>query len=228
MTTTPANAIFTPIVVKDLGVVPYVDVWEAMQDFTDARAEEDPNHPIRDELWIVEHEPTYTQGQAGKAEHILGDTPFPVVQTDRGGQVTFHGPGQLVFYPLINLRRKHMGVRDLVTHIENSVIACMASYGVQAEAKANAPGVYVDNKKIASLGLRVRRGCSFHGVGINIDMDLSAFSAINPCGYPELEMTQLLDHIDASEREGILISAKRRYVECLLTELKCVLANEHG
>ena len=220
-------SLLTPILVKDLGVAPYEEVWAAMQAFTNARAEEDPAHPISDELWIVEHLPTYTQGQAGKAEHIIGEPTAPVVQTDRGGQVTYHGPGQLVFYPLLNLRRKQLGVRELVTHIENSVIACLANYDVQAAARADAPGVYVGDKKVASLGLRVRRGCSFHGVAINIAMDLTPFDAINPCGYPALEMAQLIDYVDQTPAD-LIAGAKARYVECLLTELKCVLANEHG
>lgn len=221
--TTPL--LLTPIVIKDLGTAPYEDVWRAMQSFTDSRAHEDPKQPILDELWIVEHQPVYTQGQAGKAEHIIGETLVPVVQTDRGGQVTYHGPGQLVFYPLLNLRRKNMGVRELVTHIENSVIAFLATYGVNAAARADAPGVYIGDQKVASLGLRVRRGCSFHGVGINIAMDLTPFDAINPCGYSMLKMTQLADHIDEMPANFVQ-GAKARYVECLLKELKCTLAKE--
>ena len=222
-----APLLLTPIVVKDLGVAPYEHVWRAMQSFTDSRAQENPEFPISDELWIVEHLPVYTQGQAGKAEHIIGETLVPVIQTDRGGQVTYHGPGQLVVYPLLNLRRKNMGVRELVTHIENSVITCLAAYGVDAAARADAPGVYIGDKKVASLGLRVRRGCSFHGVSINVAMDLTPFDAINPCGYSTLKMTQLADYIDETPADFVQ-GVKARYVECLLTELKCVLANENG
>ena len=176
------------LLVKYLGLQPYTEVWQAMQDFTNTRGDDQA-----DELWLVEHPPVFTQGQAGKAEHLLVPGDIPVVQTDRGGQVTYHGPGQMVAYPLLNLRRLGLGVRQLVTHIEQSVVALLATYGIEAAAKPDAPGVYVDGRKIASLGLRVRRGCSFHGVSINVAMDLSPFLRINPCGYNGLEMTQVGD-----------------------------------
>jgi lipoyl(octanoyl) transferase len=161
-----------------------------MTEFTNQRTPETP-----DQLWLVEHPPVFTQGQAGKAEHLLFPGEIPVVQTDRGGQVTYHGPGQLVAYPLLDLKRLKIGVRDLVTYIEETIIATLAHYQIESLAKPDAPGVYVDGKKIASLGLRVRRGCSFHGLALNVDMDLSPFLQINPCGYEGLAMTQIKDLI---------------------------------
>jgi len=166
----------------------YSQVWHAMKEFTDNR---DDN--IADELWLVEHPAVFTQGQAGKAEHLLLPGDIEVVKVDRGGQVTYHGPGQQVIYFMINLRRKKIGVRQLVTLIENSIVSALADYNIAAYAKADAPGVYVDEKKIASLGLRVRKGCSFHGLAINVNMDLSPFLRINPCGYAGLEMVQTAD-----------------------------------
>ncbi|WP_086929754.1 lipoyl(octanoyl) transferase LipB [Agarilytica rhodophyticola] len=174
--------------VKNLGLMDYQESWQAMRTFTDKRDAE-----TVDELWLVEHPPVFTQGQAGKPEHILNTSNIPIVETDRGGQVTYHGPGQLVAYPLLDLKRLKLGVRDLVTLLEQSVIELLQSYGIESSAKADAPGVYVDDKKIASLGLRVRRGCSYHGVAINVDMDLGPFLQINPCGYQGLEMIQIKD-----------------------------------
>lgn len=159
-----------------------------MTDFTNQRTPETP-----DQFWLVEHPPVFTQGQAGKAEHLLFPGDIPVVQTDRGGQVTYHGPGQLVAYPLLDLRRLKMGVRDLVTAIEQTIVETLAVYGIEAFPKPDAPGVYVAGNKIASLGLRVRRGCSFHGLALNVAMDLSPFERINPCGYQGLAMTQMRD-----------------------------------
>ncbi|MFD2190325.1 lipoyl(octanoyl) transferase LipB [Pistricoccus aurantiacus] len=176
-----------------LGCQPYETVWRAMREFTDQR---DANS--RDQLWLVEHWPVFTQGQAGRPEHLLLPGDIPVVQTDRGGQVTYHGPGQLVLYPLLNVKRLHLGVRELVSALENAVIAALSEQDVEARARRDAPGVYVGDAKIASLGLRIRRGCSFHGVAFNVDMDLSPFSRINPCGYAGLEMTQLADLISNS------------------------------
>ena len=163
----------------------YVSVWQAMQNFTDHRDETN-----QDELWLVEHPSVFTQGQAGKEEHLLMPGDIPVVKVDRGGQVTYHGPGQQVIYFMINLRRRKMGVRELVTLIETGIIQALADFGITANAKPDAPGVYVNGDKIASLGLRVRKGCSFHGLALNVDMDLSPFQRINPCGYAGLEMTQ--------------------------------------
>ena len=174
-----------PLIVRHLGIRPYLETWQAMQVFTDTRDATTP-----DEIWLLQHHPVYTQGQAGKAEHLLHQTDIPVVQSDRGGQITYHGPGQLIAYLLIDVRRKGMGVRQLVTAMEQAVIALLASSGIQATAKADAPGVYVNGAKIASLGLRIRRGCSFHGLALNIDLDLTPFTHINPCGYAGLAMTR--------------------------------------
>ncbi len=176
--------------VRELGLQAYEPVWHAMQDFTNQRTAD-----TGDELWLVQHPPVFTQGQAGKAEHLLLPGDIPVVQVDRGGQVTYHGPGQLVAYPLVDVRRLGLGVRELVSRIEQSLIDLLASYGVSAEARADAPGVYVNGAKIASLGLRIRHGRSFHGLALNVDMDLQPFQRINPCGYAGLAMTQLTDHV---------------------------------
>jgi len=159
-----------------------------MTEFTNQRTPDTP-----DQLWLVEHSPVFTQGQAGKAEHLLFPGDIPVVQTDRGGQVTYHGPGQLVAYPLLDLRRLKLGVRDLVTAIEQTIVNTLAEYSIEAYPKPDAPGVYVAGNKIASLGLRVRRGCSFHGLALNVAMDLAPFQRINPCGYEGLAMTQMKD-----------------------------------
>ena len=176
------------IVVKRLGRVDYAPTFQAMQDFTAARTD-----ATADELWIVEHPPVYTLGQAGKPEHILRDVGIPLVKIDRGGQVTYHGPGQVVIYLLLDLPRLKIKVRELVTAIEQAVIDLLADYGVVAERRAGAPGVYVGEAKIAALGLRIRNGCSYHGVSLNVDMDLSPFTAINPCGYAGLKVIQTRD-----------------------------------
>ncbi|MCU1715603.1 lipoyl(octanoyl) transferase LipB [Pseudomonas sp. 5P_3.1_Bac2] len=177
---------------RELGLVEYQPTWHAMQRFTDSRGPATP-----DEVWLLEHAPVFTQGQAGKAEHVLFPGDIPVVQVDRGGQVTYHGPGQLVAYLLLDVRRSAIGVRELVSRIERSLIELLASYGVSANAKPDAPGVYVDGAKIASLGLRIRNGRSFHGLALNVDMDLAPFKRINPCGYAGMAMTQLADLVDA-------------------------------
>lgn len=177
-----------PLLVRHLGQQDYRDVWQAMMDFTRDRTDE-----TSDEIWLLEHSPVFTQGQAGKAEHVLFPGDIPVVQSDRGGQVTYHGPGQLIAYPLLNLRRLNIGVRDLVTMIEQTIVAVLEHYAISAYPKRDAPGVYVDGAKIASLGLRVRRSCSFHGLSLNVSLDLSPFSRINPCGYQGLQMTRMAD-----------------------------------
>jgi lipoyl(octanoyl) transferase len=177
-----------PLEVVDLGIQPYEKVWAAMSEFTNQRSPDSV-----DQLWLVQHPSVFTQGQAGKAEHLLVPGDIPVVKTDRGGQVTYHGPGQLVAYPLLDLRRLKMGVRDLVTSLEQTIVATLACYHIDAYPKPDAPGVYVHGDKIASLGLRVRRGCSFHGLSLNVAMDLSPFLRINPCGYAGLAMTQMQD-----------------------------------
>lgn len=174
--------------VRDLGPQPYERVWRAMQAFTDTRGPD-----ARDEFWCVQHPPVFTLGQAGRAEHVLAPGDIPVLPVDRGGQVTYHGPGQVVIYPLLDLRRLGVGVRDLVNRIEQALIDVLADHGVEAARREGAPGVYVGEAKIAALGLRVRRGCSFHGLAFNIDMDLEPFGRINPCGYEGLAVTQLTD-----------------------------------
>ncbi|WP_354623732.1 lipoyl(octanoyl) transferase LipB [Psychromonas sp. MME2] len=183
--------------VRYLGLQPYQKIWQAMSEFTEQR---DKNSI--DEIWLVEHPPVFTQGRAGKAEHLLKETNIPIVESDRGGQVTYHGPGQLIAYLLIDIRRKAFNIRTLVSGIEQSIIDLLADYHVLAEAKPDAPGVYVKGKKIASLGLKIRKGCSFHGLALNIDMDLSPFLAINPCGYAGLEMTQCCN-------EGIMLGVDK-------------------
>ena len=176
------------LIVRYLGVQPYQETWQAMSDFTEQRDQ----HSI-DEIWLVEHTPVFTQGLAGKSEHLLMTTDIPVVKSDRGGQITHHAPGQLIAYLLINIRRKDFNVRSLVSIIEQAIIDLLAGFNVTAIAKPDAPGVYVDGKKIASLGLKIRKGCSFHGLALNVDMDLAPFLQINPCGYAGLEMTQCRD-----------------------------------
>lgn len=176
------------LIIRQLSEMDYSKVWHAMQSFTDNRDEQTP-----DELWLVEHPPVFTQGQAGKDEHLLMPGDIEVVKVDRGGQVTYHGPGQQVIYFMINLRRKKIGVRELVTLLEKTIVAALNDFNISAYPKPDAPGVYVDDKKIASLGLRVRKGCSFHGLALNVNMDLSPFLRINPCGYAGLEMIQTCD-----------------------------------
>lgn len=172
--------------VRHLGEVDYPGIWQKMRDFTDTR------QPVTaDELWVLQHTPVYTLGKNGKAEHVLDPAGIPVINSDRGGQVTYHGPGQIVVYTLLDLKRLDIGVRQLVTILEQSIIDLLAGYGVESRARTDAPGVYVNNAKIAALGLRVRKGCCFHGLAFNVDMDLEPFSRINPCGYEDLEVTQL-------------------------------------
>ncbi len=173
------------MIVRQLGRQRYMPIWQKMQDFTDTRDENTP-----DEIWLVEHESVFTQGQAGKDEHLLAPGDIEVIKVDRGGQVTYHGPGQQMMYVLFNLRRLKIGVRELVTWLEECIIESLAEYSIEAYAKADAPGVYVNDSKIASLGLRVRRGCSFHGLALNVNMDLSPFLRINPCGYAGMNMVQ--------------------------------------
>ena len=182
--------------VRRLGLMEYEPVWRAMQAFTDRRDEN-----TADELWLVEHPPVFTQGQAGLAEHILAPGDIPVIQVDRGGQVTYHGPGQIVAYPLIDISRSGIGVRQLVKGIEQAIIDVLQSYGVQAQLQQGAPGVYIDGVKIASLGLRIRRGKSFHGLAFNIDMDLEPFQRINPCGFEGLKVTNLSAFTEVSKAE---------------------------
>ena len=177
-----------PAFVRDLGRQPYAPVWRAMQGFTDDRGADTP-----DELWLVEHDPVFTLGQAGKREHVLMPGDIPVLNVDRGGQVTYHGPGQLVVYPLLDLKRIKVGVRDYVCRIEQSIIDTLDHWNIHAERRDGAPGVYVNGAKVAALGIRVRRGCTFHGLAFNIAMDLEPFHRINPCGYAGLQVTSMLD-----------------------------------
>jgi lipoyl(octanoyl) transferase len=171
--------------IKNLGLQDYQPVWQAMQNFTKSRDKQ-----THDELWIVEHPPVFTLGRNGKEEHILEKTDIPIIKVDRGGQVTYHGPGQLVVYFLLDLHRRKIGIRQLVTLIENCLVDLLAHYNIEAYSDKKAPGVYVDKKKIAALGLRVSKGCTTHGLSLNIDMDLSPFQSINPCGYENLEVIQ--------------------------------------
>ena len=181
---TPATYKALPVIVRDLGITEYLPVWQKMQYFTDTRNEDNV-----DEIWLTEHTPVFTQGQAGKAEHLLAPGDIPVVAVDRGGQVTYHGPGQLMMYILLDIKRRKLGVRHLVTALEECIVLTLRDFAIVAFAKKDAPGVYVDDKKICSVGLRIRKGCSFHGLAFNVDMDLSPFQRINPCGYAGLEMT---------------------------------------
>lgn len=194
MTDTLLEQSARPIIFRHLGERDYERVWHAMQTYTDNRHGES-----NDEIWFVEHKPVFTQGQAGKDEHMLFAGDIPVVKVDRGGQVTYHGPGQLVAYFLLDIKRMKIGVRELVTRIEKSLVELLGKYDINAYPKADAPGVYVDEKKIASLGLRIRRGCSFHGLALNVNMDLSPFQQINPCGYAGLEMVQVKDYCNVSQ-----------------------------
>ena len=196
--------------IRELGQVAYEPTWLAMKRFTDDRG---PH--TQDEVWLVQHPSVFTQGQAGKAEHLLLPGDIPVVKSDRGGQVTYHGPGQLVAYLLLDVRRLGFGVRELVSRMERCLIDLLASYGVSAVAKADAPGVYVDGDKIASLGLRIRNGCSFHGLALNVDMDLEPFRRINPCGYAGLAMTQLRDHAGPIEFADVGVQLRAQLVKHL-------------
>ncbi|GAB2586623.1 lipoyl(octanoyl) transferase LipB [Dyella jejuensis] len=177
-----------PLKIRRLGRQPYQPVWQAMSAFTDNRTAD-----TVDELWLLEHDPVFTLGQAGKMEHVLAPGDIPVVPVDRGGQVTYHGPGQIVAYPLIDLRRAGLGVRELVNRIEQAIIDTLAHWNIEAMRREGAPGVYVADAKVAALGLRVRRGCSFHGLAFNVNMNLDPFHRINPCGYKGLAVTQVLD-----------------------------------
>ncbi|RUO21196.1 octanoyltransferase [Aliidiomarina iranensis] len=177
------------LIIRQLQNMAYEPVWKAMQNFTDNRDES-----TDDELWVVEHPPVFTQGQAGKAEHLLAPGDIPVVPVDRGGQVTYHGPGQLVVYFLLDIRRRKLGVRQLVTAIEDTIVALLAERGIKAAPRPDAPGVYIGEEKVCSLGLRIRKGCSFHGLALNVNMDLSPFLRINPCGYAGMVMTQTSAH----------------------------------
>jgi lipoyl(octanoyl) transferase len=198
------------IQIRQLGLQPYEPISQAMHDFTDTRDE-----TTADEIWLVEHERVFTQGQAGKAEHVLVPGDIPVIQSDRGGQVTYHGPGQQVMYVLLNLKRRKLGVRELVTILEQTVVNTLTELQIEAYPRADAPGVYVDGRKICSLGLRIRKGCSFHGLALNIDMDLSPFLRINPCGYAGLEMTQVSSLRAGTSVEDVQPLLINKFIELL-------------
>lgn len=197
-----------PLHIHNLGVQDYQAIWHKMQDFTDNRTANTP-----DEIWLVQHPSVFTQGSAGKPEHLLNSTNIPVVQSDRGGQITYHGIGQQIMYVLIDIKRhkangNELSVRDLVSALEQSVVKTLADYGIQSYPKPDAPGVYVNEQKICSLGLRIRKGCSFHGLALNINMDLTPFRNINPCGYAGLEMCQLADFVSAEQAKCELVAPK--------------------
>lgn len=200
------------LVVRRLGIAPYEPVWREMQAFTVARKAD-----TADELWLVEHPPVYTLGIAARPDHLpRSDNGIPVVKTDRGGQITYHGPGQVLVYTLVDLRRHRIGVRALVRTLERAVIELLAEYGVRAAGREDAPGVYVDGSKIAALGLRIRNGCAYHGLSLNVDMDLSPFEAINPCGHPGLQVTQMRD-LGIEDKPGTIGG---RLVEHLIAQIE--------
>ncbi len=174
------------IKIKQLGEVDYLTTWQAMKAFTNERSS-----VTQDEIWLLQHPPIYTQGLAGKPEHLLQSSNIDVIKTDRGGQITYHGPGQIIAYVLLDMHRLNLGVRELVTRMENAVVDLLKSYDIQAESRSDAPGVYVDNAKIAALGLKIKKGYCYHGIALNVDMDLTPFSNINPCGYANLQVTQI-------------------------------------
>lgn len=196
--------------VRDLGVTDYAPTFAAMREFT---AQRDAH--TDDEIWLTQHNPVFTQGQAGKSEHVLAPGDIPLVQTDRGGQVTYHGPGQITAYLLFDLKRLRLGVRDLVTGIEVSMVDCLSHYGIQAAPRADAPGVYVAGNKIGSLGLRVRRGCSYHGLSLNVAMDLEPFSRINPCGLLGMQVTDMAAHTQVT-----LPGVQQQLVQVMLQQFK--------
>lgn len=202
-----------PVLVRRLGLVDYESTWREMHQFTDRR---NPSTP--DEIWLLQHQPVFTQGQAGKAEHLLMPGDIPILQVDRGGQVTYHGPGQLLAYLMIDVRRRALSVRGLVDAIERALIGLLADLGIESSARPDAPGVYVGGAKIAALGLRLRRGCSFHGLSLNVDMDLEPFSRINPCGYAGLEVTQIREELPV-DRQISTVQAEQRLMEKLIMVL---------
>ena len=199
------------LIFKDLGTADYVAIWEAMKDFTIAR-----DAGCQDECWFLQHPPVFTLGQAGREEHVLDAHDIPLVKTDRGGQVTYHGPGQLVAYLLLDIRRRSMGIRELVDLIENSLVALLATYDIQAHTRRDAPGVYVGEDKIAALGLRINNGRSYHGFSLNVDMDLTPFDYINPCGYAGLRATQIRDLVPGASDK--LLEETRQRLQQVLAE----------
>ncbi len=201
-----------PTILRNLGLQDYVEVWRQMQAFTAERTT-----GTADEIWITEHPPIYTQGLNGKPEHLLSHTDIPLVASDRGGQITYHGPGQLLIYVLADLRRLNLGPRQIVTILENAVIDTLKLYGILAQARADAPGVYVAGKKIASLGLRIKRGCCYHGLSLNNNMDLKPFQNINPCGYSGLEITQMAANGVSIENHELAVPVIHRIIKAIET-----------
>lgn len=195
------------VTVKQLGLVDYEQVWHAMQQFTQNR---DAN--TVDELWLLQHPPVYTQGQAGKEEHLLKPNSIAVVKSDRGGQITYHGPGQFVAYTLIDIKRRKMGIKRLVNLLETSIINLLNHYAIKATTLCGAPGVYIEKNKIASVGLRIKKGCSYHGIALNVDMDLNPFKAINPCGYQQLKMVQIKDFVDDISIEQVAQQFSEQFI----------------
>ena len=202
------------LTIRSLGLKPYDVIWDDMKRFTSER-----NENTIDEVWLLEHPPVYTQGQAGKAEHILNTSSIPIIQTDRGGQVTYHGPGQLVAYILMDIGRQQMGIRTLVCQLEQMIILLLKHFNISAETRCGAPGVYVNNKKIASIGLRVKKGCTYHGIALNVAMDLHPFEDINPCGYAKLQMTQMQDFVPDINIEQV----SNQFTHDFLTVFGCSL-----
>ena len=200
-------------IVREYGLTDYVRVWKRMARFAATAGPE-----TREEIWLLRHKPVFTLGQTGTRKHVLSPGDIPIIQTDRGGQVTYHGPGQWVIYPLLDLRRRRMGIRDLVDLIETAVIAALAEAGIAAAIRPGAPGVYVDDAKIAALGLRIRRGWSYHGLSLNVDMNLSPFRAINPCGYRGLKVVQVADLI--GRRSGLMKYMGNLLIESILLQLE--------
>ncbi len=210
-----------PLIVRNLGQQDYEPVWHAMQSFTRQRKADSP-----DELWLVEHPPVFTLGLNGKLKHVLQPGDIPVINVDRGGQVTYHGPGQLVFYPLLNLQRHNLGVRQLVSLLEQLIIDLLATYQVPAQNRADAPGVYVEEAKLAALGLRIKHGCSYHGLALNVNMDLEPFSRINPCGYENMSVTQCSDLGIQSEIKIIAMQLQQQFIDrlgCTISAIETTL-----
>lgn len=203
-----------PLIIRRMGLRDYEPVWRAMQAFTGERQDDTP-----DELWVLSHPPVFTQGQAGKPEHLLAPGDIPVIQIDRGGQVTYHGPGQLVMYLLIDVRRAGLGVRELVSLIEQAIIDTLSAVRIDAQTRAGAPGVYVDDAKIAALGLRIRRGCSYHGLSLNIAMDMEPFARINPCGFQGLAVTQVADFVKDTDPSEMMVTMEKILLQQLLPQL---------
>jgi len=207
----------SPLIVRNLGQQDYASVWRAMQSFTQQRKEN-----TTDELWLVEHPPVFTLGLNGKLEHVLRPGDIPVINVDRGGQVTYHGPGQLVVYPLLNLQRHRLGVRQLVSLLEQLVIDLLAAYQISAQSRTDAPGVYVEGAKLAALGLRIKHGCSYHGLALNVNMDLEPFSRINPCGYENMPVTQCSDLGIQAEIKIIAMQLQQQFIDRLGCKISAI------